>query len=245
MDQNLIILIGIAFLSFISGMLGLGVAFSAIPFLGLFYSDLVNQVQPISLLLNGITAVASFLGFLKSGYVDWKKSFVLSIFTTSFAPVGSIMANYVNQFYIWIIYFFSVLYLAFRLFVPPKSEKEKENFKIVLILSIPISILSGLLGVGPGFLLMPTLMLSGFNPKKAAGINAFAVAPPSFSALIPHLPKAQWNFNFAIILIIFAGLFSFLGARFTSIYVPDKRIKQFFSILIVLVTLYKIFTMVK
>ncbi len=105
--------------------------------------------------------------------------------------------------------------------------------------------MSGFLGVGPGFLLMPTLILSGFNPKKTAGINAFAVAPPSFSALVPHLPKAQWNFNYVIVLVIFAGLFSYFGARVRSIYVPDKRIKQFFGLLIVVVTLYKIFTMIK
>lgn len=245
MYQNFFILIGIIFLSFISGMLGLGVAFSAIPFLGLFYFDLVNQVQPISLLLNGITATTSFFGFLKSAYVDWKKAIVLAIVTTAFAPIGSIMANKINQFYIWIIYFISVLYLAIRLFMPLKTERENENFKIVLILSIPISILSGLLGVGPGFLLMPTLMLSGFRPKKAAGINAFAVAPPSFSALIPHLGKVQWNFKFVIILVLFAGLFSYFGARVTSIYIPDKRIKQFFGLLIVVITLYKIFTMTK
>ncbi len=138
MYQNFFILIGIIFLSFISGMLGFGIAFSSIPFLGLFYSDLVNQVQPISLFLNGVTATTSFFGFLKSAYVDWKKAIVLAIFTTAFAPIGSIMANKINQFYIWIIYFFSGLYLAIRLFMPVKTEREKENFKIVLILSIPL-----------------------------------------------------------------------------------------------------------
>jgi len=67
--ENLIIVIGLAILSFISGMLGLGVAFSAIPFLGLFMQDLVHQVQPLSLLLNGVTAFLSTLGFAKSRHL--------------------------------------------------------------------------------------------------------------------------------------------------------------------------------
>lgn len=245
MSFQIIVITGISILSFISGMLGLGVAFSAIPFLGLFYNDLVNEVQPVSLLLNGITAFTSFVGFLKSKLFDWKKALILGAITTAFAPVGAIFANIISQIYLWIIYFLAVLYLAWRLFKPLKETDKPENFKIALILAIPISILSGLLGVGPGFLLMPTLILSGINPKKAAGINAFAVAPPSFSALIPHLKNAKFDPLLAIFLIIFGGFFSFLGARMTSVYVPDKRIKQIFGILILVVTLYKIFTMIK
>jgi uncharacterized membrane protein YfcA len=239
--ENLVIVIGLAILSFISGMLGLGVAFSAIPFLGLFMQDLVHQVQPLSLLLNGVTAFLSTLGFAKSGFVDWKKAIYLSFITTLSAPIGALIAQFINQNIIWVIYFLAVLYLAYRLFKPFKARKAvKENFKLVTILAIPISVLSGLLGVGPGFLLMPTLILCGFDPKKAAGINAFAVCPPSFSALIPHLSTAHWNLNLTFILVIIGAIFSFLGARATSLYVPSGRIKQVFGILIVIVTAYKI-----
>lgn len=42
--------LGLFVLALISGMLGLGVAFAAVPFLGFFFEDLVHQVQPISLL---------------------------------------------------------------------------------------------------------------------------------------------------------------------------------------------------
>ena len=47
---------GLFALSVASGMLGLGVAFAAVPFLGFFLPDLVHQVQPLSLFLNGVTA---------------------------------------------------------------------------------------------------------------------------------------------------------------------------------------------
>ena len=41
--------LGLFVLALISGMLGLGVAFAAVSFLGFFFEDLVHQVQPISL----------------------------------------------------------------------------------------------------------------------------------------------------------------------------------------------------
>lgn len=125
--------------------------------------------------------------------------------------------------------FFGGFYLAYRLFKPIKiKKKEKENFKVALILAIPISILSGFLGVGPGFLLLPTLILTGFKYKKAAATNAFAVCPPSFLALIPHLKMNYWNLHLTFILIGVSLVFSYLGARTTALYIPSKIIKKIF-----------------
>lgn len=244
MDQNFIISTGLFVLALISGMLGLGVAFAAIPFLGLFLPDLVNQVQPLSLLLNGLTALFATFGFARSGYVDWKKAIILATVATSVAPIGAYLAHFIKPLYLWYVYFIAVTYLAYQLFRPVKEQRGKK-FLLVVLCTIPIAFLSGLLGVGPGFLLMPALILLGFEPKKAAGINAFAVTPPSFSAVIPHLTSARFDTKLTL-LLLFAGVIgAFLGARITSLYVPSKRIKQLFGILIVITTLYKIYTLLK
>lgn len=243
MGQNNLIIIGLFFLSIVSGMLGLGVAFAAVPFLGLFFADLVHEVQPLSLLLNGLTALFSTFGFARSGYVDWKKALILSIATTFPSPLGAFLAQHISQTYIWIVYLAAVGYLVYRLFKPAKEQQKKENFKLAFVLAVPISILAGFLGVGPGFLLMPTLILLGFDPKKAAGINAWAVTPPSFSALIPHLKTAQISWNLTAVLLVIGALGSFLGARITSLYIPGQRVKQIFGVLILITTLYKVYTL--
>jgi hypothetical protein len=245
MSANIIITIGLAVLSFVSGMLGLGVAFAAIPFLGLFLPDLVHQVQPLSLLLNGVTALLSTFGFARSGFVDWKKAIPLAAITTASAPLGAFIVQFIEQKVVWIIYFAAVFYLAYQLFQPVKASDKQENFKLAAVSAIPISIMSGFLGVGPGFLLLPTLILLGFEPKKAAGINAFAVCPPSFSALLPHLGTASWNLPLTVLLVVVGALFSFAGARITSLFVAGKRLKQLFAVLILIVTAYKIFTLLK
>jgi uncharacterized membrane protein YfcA len=111
------------------------------------------------------------------------------------------------------------------------------------IIAIPISILAGFLGIGPGFLLMPTLILLHFEPKRAAGINAFAVTPPSFSALIPHWSTMQIDWGLTGVLLVVGAVGAFVGARITSLYVPSGRLKQMFGVLIVIMTLYKIYTL--
>ncbi|MBP8980033.1 MAG: sulfite exporter TauE/SafE family protein [Syntrophobacterales bacterium] len=244
MSPTLIMVAGLGVLSVASGMLGLGVAFAAVPFLAFFLPDLVHQVQPLSLLLNGITALFAVFGFAKSGYVDWRKAVTLAVVTTISAPFGAWLVLYTPVMIVWIAYLISVIYLAYRLFRPVQARPGTENFKLALMLAIPISVLSGLLGVGPGFLLMPTLILVGFDPKKAAGINAFAVTPPSFSSLIPHLTTARFDFQLTIALLLVGAACSFLGARLTSLYVPGGRIKQGFGILIVVMTAYKIYTLI-
>jgi len=202
MNPAVIMTCGLFVLAVASGMLGLGVAFSAVPFLALYLPDLVHQVQPLSLLLNGITALFAVFGFARSGLVDWRKAIILALVTTVSAPLGAYLVRFVPQTYIWIIYLASVIYMAYRLFRPVKERPGEERFRIALMLAVPISILSGFLGVGPGFLLMPTLILVGFNAKKAAGINAFAVCPPSFSSLIPHIGTAQWDMGLALPLLV-------------------------------------------
>lgn len=240
MNEAVLIVGGLLVLSIVSGMLGLGVAFAAVPFLSLFMSDLVHQVQPLSLLLNGITAMFAAFGFARSGLIEWRKAFALAAVTTTFAPLGAWAAQVVPAQLIWVVYLASVVYLAYRLFRPVKERPGWQNFRLALELAAPISILSGLLGVGPGFLLMPTLILVGFEAKRAAAINAFAVTPPSFSALIPHVSSAHFDGGLTIALLVVGALGAFVGARLTSLYVPDQRIKQGFGLLIVVMTAYKL-----
>lgn len=244
MSNFWVIVGGMSLLSVISGSLGLGVAFSAVPFLSLFLPDLVHQVQPLSLLLNGVTALFAVFGFARSGHVDWGKAAMLAVVTTLMAPIGSMLAQFAPVMLVWALYLGAVGYLAYRLFRPATAKQDgAANLRLALLLAIPISILSGLLGVGPGFLLMPTLIMVGFEPKKAAGINALAVTPPSFSALIPHLSTAVLDPRLTITLVVVGAVGAFIGARITSLYVPSQRIKQVFGVLIIVVTAYKIWTL--
>lgn len=257
--EALVIAGGLFVLSIASGMLGLGVAFAAVPFLGFFLHDLVHEVQPLSLVLNGVTALFALIGFARSRLVAWKPAILLSVVTTLCAPVGGYLALIVDASYLWAFYFVAVAFLAWRMFLPekqaaevapaanpatpavPPTSRAEPNLMLALLLAAPIAVAAGMLGVGPGFLLLPTLILLGYESKHAAAINALAVTPPSFSALIPHLATAKVNLTLAATLIAVGAVGSFLGARITSLYVPGRRLKQIFGVLIVVMTAYKLF----
>lgn len=84
-----VVAVGLLALSVASGMLGLGVAFAAVPFLGFFMGDLVHEVQPLSLVLNGVTAIFAAVGFARSGLVAWRPALMLTAVTAAGAPLGS------------------------------------------------------------------------------------------------------------------------------------------------------------
>jgi len=245
MSPTIVMIGGLFILALVSGMVGLGVAFAALPFLGFFMPDLVHQVQPLSLLLNGVTALFAAAGFARSGLVDWRQALPLCVVTTLAAPLGSWAAQVIPQLIIWYLYFAAVLYLAYRLFKPAKPGCEHPRYKLLLVWAVPISVLSGLLGVGPGFLLLPTMILLCVEPKHAAAMTAVAVTPPSFSALLPHLPSAHFDAQLTVLLVLAGAAGSFLGARLTSLYLPGIRVKQLFGVLIVLMTGYKIYTLLR
>jgi uncharacterized membrane protein YfcA len=259
MNEVVVMAVGLAALSIASGMLGLGVAFAAVPFLGLFLGDLVHEVQPLSLVLNGVTALFALIGFARSRLVAWKPAIALAVVTTVCAPLGGYLAQIVNAAYLWAFYFVAVAFLAWRMFLPEKASAAgpaagnpgtaaavptsgpEPSLPLALALAAPIAVAAAMLGVGPGFLLLPTLILLGYESKHAAAINALAVTPPSFSALIPHLATARVDLTLAAILIVVGAAGSFFGARITSLYVPGRRLKQIFGVLIVVMTAYKLF----
>lgn len=231
-------------LSVVSGMLGIGVAFAAIPFLSLYLPDLVNQVQPLSLALNGVTAFFSMIGFAQGGYVDWRKGGALAVCTTLAAPVGSYCARLVAPWIIWAAYFAAVIFLCYRLFRPAVGVRGGEHFGAALLWAVPISILSGFLGVGPGFLLMPALMIFGFEARRAAALNAVAVTPSSFAATLPHLGHAQIDATLAVPLVVAGAVGSFVGARLAGSIVSDRHLRHVFGVLVVGITLYRLVRLV-
>lgn len=190
-----------------------------------------------------MTASFSVFGFARSRLVDWRRGLWLAVITTLSAPIGAYLAQFVDQSILWVVYFITVFFLTYRLLRPILEKPADENVMVAYLLAVPISILSGLLGVGAGFLLVPALILVGFDAKKAAGINAVAVTPSSFSYLIPHIGTAQLSWNLVFPLLLVGAIGSFLGARMTSLYVPVVHIRRLFAVLIVVTALIKLWTL--
>ncbi|MFH1475019.1 MAG: sulfite exporter TauE/SafE family protein [Chloroflexota bacterium] len=226
-------------LSFLSGMLGLGVAFIAIPVLGLFGYDLKDVIQPWALLLNGLTAISGAIAFWRAGMVDKRGALILVIITTVAAPVGVWLLQFASTDLIWWLYVGVLVFLAIRMALPKGASTE-----VVAEITdaarakaagaaVPISVFAGFLGVGPGFLLMPMLTLVGYSARLAAATNAVAVTLPSFSAFVSHLGTASFDWPTVIITSVASVIGAWLGARFTAGRVKSATLSRIFAIALI------------
>ena len=238
------IVAGLFVLAVASGMVGLGVAFAAVPFLSLFLPDMVNQVQPLTLLLNGVTALFASVGFARSGYAGVRQSAVLAPVLLVLMPAGAWLAHFAPETAILAVYFAAVLFVVISLFRPVRPRPaQQERVRAAAVYAAPIAALAGFLGIGPGFLLVPALILLGFEPKRAAGVNALAAVPASFAALLPHLGTAVWDPPLTLALVAAGVAGAFAGARVSSALLPGKALRWLFGAMIVAVSAYKLYTL--
>ena len=234
-------------LSFLAGMLGLGVAFIATPVLGLFGYELKHVIMPWSLMLNGLTAIAGAVTFARARMVDWRTAVPLLIITTLAAPAGVWLLQFVPTDVVWWIYVGVLFFLAYRMAFPPKMDDSQapvitDGTRVKGgLLSAGIGVFAGFLGVGPGFLMMPTLVLLGYSAWVAAATNAVIVTLPSFSAFATHLADAQFDWLMLALTSVSAVIGAWLGARFMAKRVKSLTLSRVFAAALALLAVQRIF----
>lgn len=229
----LVLTLALFLLSVVSGMLGIGVAFAAVPLLSLTLPDLVNQVHPLSLALNGVTALFSLIGFAWAGLVDWRRAWLLAGVVTLFSPLGAMLARIMPEWMLWLAYAVAAAYFLHSMYHPVRNPSWHERFAEVLAWAVPISLVSGLIGVGAGFLLVPTMMRHGFDIKRAAGLNALAVTPASFASILPHWTHMDVAAELALPLLGAGAAGALIGARFAAQRMSTTTLRNVLAVAII------------
>ena len=232
-------------LSFVAGMMGLGVAFIATPVLGLFGFELKHVIMPWSLWLNGLTAISGAVAFARAKMVDWRTAIPLLIITTLVAPLGVWLLQFVPTDVVWWIYVAVLVFLAYRMAFPPKMDDSQAPVITDRtrakggVLSAAIGVFAGFLGVGPGFLLMPTLVMLGYTARIAAATNSVIVTLPSFSAFATHLGSAQFDWLMLGLTSVAAVIGAQLGAQFMARRVKSLTLSRLFALALALLAIQR------
>jgi len=117
------------------------------------------------------------------------------------------------------------------------SESKINLFKLFFY-GIAIGIVTGLLGAGGGFLLIPTLVLLGNIPmKEAIGTSLLIIALNSligFTGDLSHF-EIDWLFLFKITAIAIAGIFAggYIGKK-----ISGEKLKKGFGWFVLIMGIY-------
>jgi uncharacterized membrane protein YfcA len=101
--------------------------------------------------------------------------------------------------------------MHFAIYLPVAGNSE--NIIILLGLGIAVGLLSGLFGVGGGFLLTPLLIMIGIPPTVAAASDSNQIVAASTSGTFAHARSGTVDFKMGLLLLVGGMIGGTLGVR--------------------------------
>jgi uncharacterized protein len=259
LDAQLISLCLGLLVGFILALSGAGGAIFAIPLLMFGLQLNLTQAAPIALLAVMSAASIGAIQGLNNGIVRYKTAFVIAAFGIAFAPFGVWLAKRAPTHYLSLILAAILVYIAIRTWqqstqiatgvedkpapaciINPVTSKlfwtALCTKRLVATGSIA-GLLSGLLGVGGGFVIVPSLRkVSNFETQTIIATSLAVIALVSAGSVTTYLWHGDINWKLAVPFVISAML-SMFAFRLISHKIPAKISQRSFAVLAIIAAL--------
>jgi uncharacterized membrane protein YfcA len=225
------------------GLLGSGGSILTVPVLVYLIGQDEKLAIAGSLAIVGVIALAGSLPYLKKKQVDWRTVVLFGIPGMAGTYMGAWLAIWVSGL-VQLALFAVVMLLASWQMLKPVTlndtpHEPREIWKIGLD-GLLVGVLTGLVGVGGGFLIVPALvLLGGLTMHRAVATSLVIIALKSFTGFWKYLDVLDqqgllldWNVIAIVTAIGVVG--SFLGSRIAGRVDQDKLRKVFGLFLIVM-----------
>lgn len=244
----IMLLIGI-FGGFISGLVGIGGAIIIYPML-LLLPPLVGLPTYSAYIASGLTSSQVFFSTLSGSFKayknkDFSRTLVLNMGSGMIigSILGAILANLINVQFVNMVYIIIALLALILMFikVAPSTSHIKFNRLLLITIGGIIGLVSGIVGAGGAFIIIPVLLVIFKLPMNMVVTNSIVIAfISSIGAFIIKLLQGYIPINSAIPLILGSILFTPLGMKIGQ-KIPDYIQKMIVSILIVIAIIKLIF----
>lgn len=228
------------------GLLGSGGSIITVPVLVYLLGQDEKVAIAGSLFIVGSIALIGSLQYVRAGLIDWRNVLVFGAPGMAGTYLGALIAAYVAGV-MQLGLFALVMLLASYMMLRPADlthveHTPREAWKIALD-GLVVGVITGLVGVGGGFLIVPALvLLGGVTIHRAVATSLVIIALKSFSGFYKYidvLNEQNLQLDWPTILLVtglgIAG--SFLGARIAK-KMPQQRLKQGFGYFLVVMGLY-------
>lgn len=250
-------LIGALVIGIVLGLIGGGGSILTVPIL--VYLLAINPVlaTAYSLFVVGITAAVGAVRNIHKKLVDLKTAFVfatpalVAVYTTRKYIVPAIPEELfsvgdfiVSKSFGIMVFFAIVMLLASYSMIRKKKDvieeevKQKFNYPLIVGEGFGVGIITGLVGAGGGFLIIPALVILAKLPmKKAVATSLLIIAIKSLIGFIGDVENLVMDWSF---LLTFSGL-SVVGI-FIGIYlnqfIDGNKLKKAFGWFVLLMAIY-------
>lgn len=253
--------IGACVIGIALGLVGGGGSILTVPILVYLFG-----VEPVlstaySLLIVGVTSLAGAFKFMQKQLVSYKTAVIfaipafISVFLTRRFVVPAIpetlftIGDLTVTKPVGVMIFFSLIMLMASVsMIKSGDENEvdgndlsrlKFNYPLILLEGIVVGLLTGLVGAGGGFLIIPALVLFAKLPMKmAVGTSLVIIAAKSLIGFIGDLRPDQfldWGFLSVITLL---AVFGVLIGTYLSNFIASEKLRKGFGWFVLIMSIY-------
>ncbi|MBC7567910.1 MAG: sulfite exporter TauE/SafE family protein [Pedobacter sp.] len=245
------ILIGISL-----GLIGGGGSILTVPVLVYLFTVDTVLATTYSLFIVGSTSLAGSISYFKKDLINFKTAMVfgvpsiVAVFLTRtyFLPaipehIASLGTLIITKSTLLLIFFAVLMVLASYSMIKKDKKKEGDQNKpinnfLVVIQGVITGIVTGLIGAGGGFLIIPALVnLLKLPMKVAIGTSLVIIAVNSLAGFAFSVGHASihWSFLFTVTSIAIVGIF--IGS-FISTKIDSKKLKPAFGWFVLAMGIY-------
>jgi uncharacterized protein len=219
------------------GLLGGGGSILTVPALVYLVGQTPQAAVTTSLAIVGANSLMGASFHNKQGTLDWRVAL-------PFGGVGMLTAYLASGFSallrpeILLIMFATLMLVVGVLLLKQNfnttSDITEKPFWVVIASGAGVGLLTGILGVGGGFLIVPALvMLVGLPMQMAVGTSLVIIAMNSFAGLIGHLDGETLQ-PLVILVFVIAGLAGTLTGSRLAKHLPAQKLQKLFAVFVIL-----------
>lgn len=261
MDSSLIFgYLGALVVGLVLGLIGAGGSILTVPIM--VYIVGINPVlaTAYSLFVVGVTSLIGAIRNLKKKMVDVKTAMIfaipafIAVYLTRLLLVPAIpehvfdIGGHSITKDIFIMVFFALIMLlaSFSMIRGKKSNTLENqeityNFPLIAIEGVLVGVLTGIVGAGGGFLIIPALVLLAKLPmKKAVGTSLLIIAAKSLIGFIGDVQNMAIDWLFVLTFTAISILGILIGMYFSK-FISNAKLKKGFGWFVLLMAIYVIF----
>lgn len=249
MVSVLVVLFGLL-VGALQGLVGAGGSILAVPALVYGLGFPLSQAVPMALVIVGFSSLAGIVPRLRGG-VDWPLALLLGTSGAATSFAGSAVNRMVDDRALMLVFAAIMVLAGIRMLRPlsPRSDAGAGaspsdagahrglSAAMVgkgLLTGCAVGFLTGLLGVGGGFLLIPALLLVLRAPMSVAiGTSLVVIVINCAGGLVAYLGHAELDWGVTALFTLAATIASVLGTRVARS-LSDAVLTRGFAVLVLL-----------
>jgi len=235
---NFLLDLGLGFgIGLLLGLLGGGGSILTVPALVYLAGQAPQAAVTTSLAIVGVNSAVGVYFHRRQGALNWRVALLFGGVGVLTAYLASRLSGFFSPQALMIAFALLMLFvggmMALPRRIPDVTFSTRPGLLSILASGAGVGLLTGVLGVGGGFLIVPALVLVvGLPMAEAVSTSLIIISANSLAGLIGHWNQGGFNLSLALV-FVFAGLGgAALGARLAA-RLPAERLRQGFGILVI------------